>query len=202
MQVHIGIRETTWDICSNISLSFIFFQEFLPRISANYWINYGQVAGLFSIEAAIFVRDSFPRPCQILDSVTAESAQTPAIRDRWQHVLDLACSRPGLSAPNYHGRMYLDVPLQLQISRKHIVERERSGGSRTPNCRESMITFGIESWCRDAYLWHNWCPGDEIDLFGFSRGAYTARAVNALQVAPRAWGIWNGLSHTYNTLDA
>lgn len=34
--------------------------------------------------------------------------------------------------------------------------------------------------CAYVYLCHNWCPGDEIYLFGFSRGAYTARAVAGL----------------------
>jgi len=28
-----------------------------------------------------------------------------------------------------------------------------------------------------AFIAHNYCPGDEIYLFGFSRGAYTARMV-------------------------
>lgn len=34
--------------------------------------------------------------------------------------------------------------------------------------------------CAYVYICHNWCPGDEIYLFGFSRGAYTARAVAGL----------------------
>ncbi|HKQ12555.1 MAG TPA: DUF2235 domain-containing protein, partial [Steroidobacteraceae bacterium] len=31
-----------------------------------------------------------------------------------------------------------------------------------------------------AFLMHNWQPGDRVFLFGFSRGAYTARALGGL----------------------
>jgi uncharacterized protein (DUF2235 family) len=41
---------------------------------------------------------------------------------------------------------------------------------------------GLMEHVREAYgfLAHNWIPGDEIYLFGFSRGAYTARSVAGL----------------------
>jgi hypothetical protein len=41
---------------------------------------------------------------------------------------------------------------------------------------------GIDKNIRDAYrfLVHNYAPGDEIHLFGFSRGAYTVRSVAGL----------------------
>src|SRR4051794_40398838 len=41
---------------------------------------------------------------------------------------------------------------------------------------------GLSHNMRDAYsfICHNYCEGDEIFLFGFSRGAYTARCVGGL----------------------
>jgi uncharacterized protein (DUF2235 family) len=41
---------------------------------------------------------------------------------------------------------------------------------------------GLKQNVREAYgfICHNWCEGDEIYLFGFSRGAYTARAIAGL----------------------
>ena len=41
---------------------------------------------------------------------------------------------------------------------------------------EVLIVIG----CAYVYLCHNYSPGDEIYLFGFSRGAYTARAIAGL----------------------
>jgi len=40
--------------------------------------------------------------------------------------------------------------------------------------------IGLTIGCAFVYVCHNYCPGDEIFLFGFSRGAYTARAVAGL----------------------
>ena len=39
--------------------------------------------------------------------------------------------------------------------------------------------FGLEQNVRDAYNWlvAHYCDGDEIYIFGFSRGAYTARSL-------------------------
>lgn len=44
------------------------------------------------------------------------------------------------------------------------------------------IGFGLENDIRDAYvfLMQNFEPGDKVFLFGFSRGAYTVRAVAAM----------------------
>ena len=41
---------------------------------------------------------------------------------------------------------------------------------------------GLMANVREAYAWisHNWCPDDEIYLFGFSRGAYTVRSIAGL----------------------
>src|SRR5882757_5966780 len=44
------------------------------------------------------------------------------------------------------------------------------------------LGYGLESDVRDAYAYLMNCyePGDHVYLFGFSRGAYTARAVASL----------------------
>jgi uncharacterized protein (DUF2235 family) len=44
------------------------------------------------------------------------------------------------------------------------------------------VGAGLMENVREAYgfIVHNWQPGDEIYLFGFSRGAYTARSVSGL----------------------
>src|SRR5207248_5006834 len=44
------------------------------------------------------------------------------------------------------------------------------------------VGYGLEDDIRDAYvfLMNQFEPGDRLFLFGFSRGAYTARAVTAL----------------------
>ncbi|KAF7979874.1 hypothetical protein HWV62_40649 [Athelia sp. TMB] len=46
----------------------------------------------------------------------------------------------------------------------------------------SITGFGLNENVCEAYLWlaSNFVPGDEIFLFGFSRGAYTARAIGGL----------------------
>jgi uncharacterized protein (DUF2235 family) len=45
-----------------------------------------------------------------------------------------------------------------------------------------MFGYGLEDNVRAGYgfLAHNYCKGDEIYLFGFSRGAYTARSIAGL----------------------
>jgi len=50
---------------------------------------------------------------------------------------------------------------------------------------------GIYENIRDAYLFlmRNWQPGDEIWLFGFSRGAFTARSIS-------------GMVHLFGIIDA
>lgn len=42
--------------------------------------------------------------------------------------------------------------------------------------------MGLSTKVKEAYIWlaRNWCEGDEIHIYGFSRGAYTARTVAAL----------------------
>jgi len=55
---------------------------------------------------------------------------------------------------------------------------------------QGAIGLGLSRNVRDAYafLAHNYCDGDEIFLFGFSRGAYTVRSVAGLIG-------WAGLLH-------
>src|SRR4051812_35724138 len=55
---------------------------------------------------------------------------------------------------------------------------------------EGAVGLGLSRNVRDAYafLAHNYCDGDEIFLFGFSRGAYTVRSVAGLIG-------WAGLLH-------
>ena len=52
-------------------------------------------------------------------------------------------------------------------------------GSYSDKIRGGMLGAGIDKNIQDAYrfLVHNYSDGDEIFLFGFSRGAYTARSL-------------------------
>src|SRR5437016_13204342 len=44
------------------------------------------------------------------------------------------------------------------------------------------VGYGLSNDIRDAhvFLMRQFCPGDKLFLFGFSRGAYTVRAIAAL----------------------
>jgi uncharacterized protein (DUF2235 family) len=55
-------------------------------------------------------------------------------------------------------------------------------GSKTSQIASGALGMGLSRNMRDAYsfICHNYCEGDEIFLFGFSRGAYTARCVGGL----------------------
>ena len=57
-----------------------------------------------------------------------------------------------------------------------------SNGSFLGRLRGGLFGDGLSENVRDAYLYIclNWSEGDEIYLFGFSRGAYTARALGGL----------------------
>ncbi|MCZ0941917.1 MAG: DUF2235 domain-containing protein, partial [Gammaproteobacteria bacterium] len=52
-------------------------------------------------------------------------------------------------------------------------------GSYSGKLTGGMLGAGIDKNIQDAYrfLVHNYLPGDEVFLFGFSRGAYTARSL-------------------------
>ena len=53
---------------------------------------------------------------------------------------------------------------------------------------EMAVGWGLEYDIRDAYIFlmRTYQPGDKVYMFGFSRGAYTVRAVAALL---RAYGL-------------
>lgn len=52
-------------------------------------------------------------------------------------------------------------------------------GARLTRAAGLVIGFGVKDNVEEAYTWlmRHWQPDDRIYLFGFSRGAYTARAV-------------------------
>lgn len=55
-------------------------------------------------------------------------------------------------------------------------------GTKASQIASGALGMGLSRNMRDAYsfICHNYCEGDEIFLFGFSRGAYTARCVGGL----------------------
>lgn len=55
-------------------------------------------------------------------------------------------------------------------------------GRRLTRLAGLVVGFGIKDNLEEAYGWltENWQPGDQIYLFGFSRGAYTARALSGM----------------------
>lgn len=57
-----------------------------------------------------------------------------------------------------------------------------TGGDAVQHLVGGAVGMGLSRNVRDAYafLAHNYCEGDEVFLFGFSRGAYTARSVAGL----------------------
>jgi uncharacterized protein (DUF2235 family) len=65
-----------------------------------------------------------------------------------------------------------------------------SGGDAINRVAGGALGIGLSRNVRDAYafLAHNYCDGDEIFLFGFSRGAYTVRSTAGLIG-------WAGLLH-------
>lgn len=65
-----------------------------------------------------------------------------------------------------------------------------TGGDLFDKFGGGALGLGLSRNVRDAYafLANNYCDGDEISLFGFSRGAYTARSVGGLIG-------WAGLLH-------
>ena len=57
-----------------------------------------------------------------------------------------------------------------------------TAGTKASQIASGALGMGLSHNMRDAYsfICHNYCEGDEIFLFGFSRGAYTARCVGGL----------------------
>jgi uncharacterized protein (DUF2235 family) len=75
---------------------------------------------------------------------------------------------------------------------------------RIERLSDGLAGRGLEQNVRDGYrfLAHNWLPGDEIYVFGFSRGAFTARSLcgfidlcgllpkSAMERLPEAWELY------------
>ncbi len=62
----------------------------------------------------------------------------------------------------------------------HVLRRrDRRHGGRIDRLVDGLTGRGLEQNVRDGYrfLANNWLPGDEIYIFGFSRGAFTARSL-------------------------
>ncbi|KAG0145540.1 hypothetical protein CROQUDRAFT_658458 [Cronartium quercuum f. sp. fusiforme G11] len=81
------------------------------------------------------------------------------------------------------------------------------GSSGADKLLAGATGFGIVEKIKDAYefLVQNWLPGDEIFLFGFSRGAYTARMVGTLIgdvgiLEPAAMDEFNDFFEAYQNL--
>ena len=80
-----------------------------------------------------------------------------------------------------------DTPAQVTYYHPGIGTMEPPGalsplGRRLTKVLGLAIGWGLSDDIRAAYLFlmQNWQPGDKVYLFGFSRGAYTVRAVAAL----------------------
>jgi uncharacterized protein (DUF2235 family) len=71
-----------------------------------------------------------------------------------------------------------------------------TGGDLWERLLGGALGLGLSRNVRDAYafLANNYCDGDEVFLFGFSRGAYTARSIAGLVG-------WAGLIHKGDTDD-
>ncbi len=80
-------------------------------------------------------------------------------------------------------------------------------GDIASKIKGGALGLGLSHNVRDAYAFicNNYCDGDEIFLFGFSRGAYTARSVAGLigyagligkQDLDRFFELWNGYKET------
>lgn len=79
-------------------------------------------------------------------------------------------------------------------------------GLKLGDLLEGAIGLGVDEIIRSAYMFiaQNYVPGDEIFLFGFSRGAYTARSLagfigacgllkrQRLDDLPKAWEYYRG----------
>ncbi len=85
--------------------------------------------------------------------------------------------------------------------RQQIVYYQAGVGSED-NLKDKIIGglagFGLAEHVREAYafLVHNYVPGDEIILLGFSRGAFTARTIGAM-VADLGLLTMKGMSFFY-----
>ena len=74
-----------------------------------------------------------------------------------------------------HGTQNTDGVLQITL----YLQGVGTTGLKVGDLVEGAVGFGIEQNIRSAYMFiaQNYVPGDEVFLFGFSRGAFTARSI-------------------------
>jgi uncharacterized protein (DUF2235 family) len=85
----------------------------------------------------------------------------------------------GIAAPTNVAKLSLGVAREDGHSKQQVVHYEAGVGTRRfERIRGGAFGFGLSRNIRDCYrfLVQNYEPGDELFLFGFSRGAYTARS--------------------------
>ena len=77
-----------------------------------------------------------------------------------------------------HGSQQVDLTFQIVLYLRGV----GTTGLKVGDVIEGAIGFGIDENIRSAYQFiaQNYLPGDEIFVFGFSRGAFTARSLAGL----------------------
>jgi uncharacterized protein (DUF2235 family) len=72
--------------------------------------------------------------------------------------------------------------LSVETSDQRVYYSQGVGTRRGEAARGGMTGYGIDDEIIEAYTWliQNFDEGDEIFIFGFSRGAYTARSLSGL----------------------
>jgi uncharacterized protein (DUF2235 family) len=72
--------------------------------------------------------------------------------------------------------------LTAETAEQHVYYSQGVGTQRGETVRGGVTGYGIDDEIIDAYTWliENFDEGDEIFIFGFSRGAYTARSLSGL----------------------
>lgn len=72
--------------------------------------------------------------------------------------------------------------LTAETAEQHVYYSQGVGTQRGETTRGGVTGYGIDDEIIEAYTWliQNFDEGDEIFIFGFSRGAYTARSLSGL----------------------
>src|SRR5665213_1596231 len=72
--------------------------------------------------------------------------------------------------------------LCAETNEQRVYYSQGVGTRRGESARGGITGYGIDNEIIDAYAWliENFDDGDEIFIFGFSRGAYTARSLSGL----------------------
>src|SRR5665213_4040825 len=72
--------------------------------------------------------------------------------------------------------------LCAETNEQRVYYSQGVGTRRGESARGGITGYGIDTEIIDAYAWliQNFDEGDEIFIFGFSRGAYTARSLAGL----------------------